>query len=430
MFRITHLPVRGVVLMLAVAIVCASLLVAAVPGPAQAKERVVRVSGWGGTDIAIVEELIDRFVKPQVAKEGIVVKYEPVADEFSTYLMNSLSAGTAPDLFYVDIYWSHGVFASGAVEPLDSYLAKSRVLKARDIVPDLLKAFTLNGKIYGIPKDFNTLALFYNKDLFDAAHVPYPNANDNWNTLTEKLRKVTNKSKGIYGIALTPEFARFGAFAYAAGFKPFDAQGHTDLSQPAFADAFKWYTGLVREGIGVLPADLGQSWGGGAFATEKVACAVEGAWMLGFLRDQAPNLPYGVTLLPKNPKTGKRGNIIYTVSWSMNAASKDKDAAFRVLEALTSPEAQQWILERGLALPSRAKLANNPYFQKGTPEAQANKIVFAGASDGYVYPFSFGKYGGDWMTPINEALAAVMSGKATADQVLPDLTARLRQLTK
>ncbi|MEW6047416.1 MAG: ABC transporter substrate-binding protein [Bacillota bacterium] len=401
------------------------VLVASVPALAS---TVVRVSGWGGTDIAIVEELIERFVRPAVKPYDIEVKYEPIAEEFSGYLFNSLSAGTAPDLFYVDIFWAEPLMRTGQLEPLDPYLAKSNVLRKDDILPKLLAGFTYNGKIYGIPKDFNTLAVFYNKDLFDEAGVAYPDANDTWDTFAEKLRKVSRPEDGIYGIALPPEYARFGAFAYSAGFKLFDDNGKSDLSQPGFVEAFKWYTGLVKSGVAIQPADIGQGWGGGAFATEKVATAIEGAWILGFLRDQAPNLRYGATLIPKNPRTGQRGNFIYTVSWSVNAASKVKAEAFKVLEALTSPEAQQWVLRRGLALPSRKSLLNDPYFKQDTPEAKANLVVFQGASDGNVHPFQFGRYGGDWMTPVNEALTAVMSGEMNVDQALAQAQRQLNEL--
>lgn len=404
-----------------------ALLVCLMVAPAWAGS-VVRVSGWGGVDVSIVEELIDRFVRPAVQPYGIEVRYEPIAEDFSTYLFNSLSAGTAPDLFYVDIFWAEPLMAAGQLEPLDAYLQRSTVLSRQAIIPSLLQAFTYQGKVYGIPKDFNTLAVFYNKDLFDEAGVAYPDENDTWDTFTEKLRKVSRPQEGIYGIALPPEFARFGAFAYAAGFRLFDDRGRSDLSQPGFVDAFRWYTGLVKQGTAVLPADLGQSWGGGAFATEKVATAIEGAWILGFLRDQAPNLRYGATLLPRYPRTGQRGNLIFTVSWSINAGSRVKQEAFRVLEALTSPEAQQWVLQRGLALPSRQALLQDPYFRQPTAEAQANLVVFRGASDGNVQPFKFGRYGGDWMTPVNEALTAVMTGEQTPEQALPEAQRRLDEL--
>jgi len=345
-------------------------------------ETEVRIVGWGGTDQSIVEELINKFVVPELADKGITAVYEPIVDDFQKNLINSLSAGTAGDLFYMDIFWAEYIIKAGQVEPLDNYLAKSEVLNKDDIIPSLLDAFTFEGKVYGIPKDFNSLALVYNKDLFDIAYIQYPNENDTWDDLENKLAKVVEAFDGeVTGLALAPEFARFGAFAYAAGWEPF-VDGKTNLMDPAFKEAFNWYTGLKEKGLGVMPADIGQGWGGGALTTEKVAAALEGAWILGFLRDNAPNLKYGATLLPKNPGTGQPGNFIYTVAWGINANSKNKDAAFKVMEALTSPAAQQWILERGLAIPSRKALADNPYFEKDTPEAQANKIVFLGASAG------------------------------------------------
>ncbi len=284
------------------------LLIALVAWPAAA-QTTVRVSGWGGTDIAIVEELLERFVQPAVEPHGIRVVYEPIADAYDTYLINALSAGTAPDLFYVDIFWAESLMRTGQLAPLNDYLAASSVLGADDIIPELLAAFTLDGKIYGIPKDFNTLALFFNKDLFDFAGVPYPDESDDWNSLADKLRRVAAISPDVYGLALAPEFARMGAFAYATGWRPFDENGHTDVLDPRFVEAFKWYTGLAADGSGVHPQDVGQGWGGGAMATEQVAAAVEGAWILGFLRDEAPNMEYDAVPLPRRSRHGSAGQL-------------------------------------------------------------------------------------------------------------------------
>lgn len=412
----------------AVRILLVVLLVAALAMPAAA-QTTVRVSGWGGTDIAIVEELIERFVKPAVEPLGIRVVYEPIPDAYETYILNALSAGTAPDLFYVDIFWAEGLMRTGQLHPLNDYLAKSEILKAEHIIPELLDAFTYNGKIYGIPKDFNTLAVVYNKDLFDFAGVPYPDENDDWNTFAEKMHRVAAIGPEYYGLALQPEFARFGAFAYATGWEPFDENGHTNVLDPRFVEAFKYYTGLLKDRAGVHPQDVGQGWGGGALSTEQVAAALEGAWVLGFLRDGAPNMEYGAAPIPKHPVTGQRGNLIFTVAWCINANSKVKDEAFKVLEALTSPEAQQWVLERGLALPSRAALVDNPYFQRDDKEAQANFVIFRGASDGFVYPFKFREHGGAWMEPINNALTAVLLGEMDVDTALREAQQRLDRLT-
>jgi len=393
-----------------------------------ASAQQVRIGGHGGSDTIIVEEMIELFVKPALEGTGITVQYEPISDDFQRYIVNALSAGTAPDLFYMDIFWAGSLISSGVVEPLDEYIAKSDVLKAEDFIDTLVDAFTYEGKIYGIPKDFNTLALFYNKDLFDLAGVEYPSNDDTWDTLYEKLEKVAALDPSIYGLALQPEYARFGALAHAAGFVPIGPDGKTNLSDPAFIEAFKWYTGMAETGVGVMPADISQGWGGGALASEQVAAALEGAWMIGVFKSDAPNMQYGATLLPKNPRTGQRGNLTFTVAWGMNAASANKEAAFKVLEILTSEEVQQWVLERGLAIPSRKALADNPYFLQDSAEAQANRIVFLGASDGNVLPYRFGQYGGEWMDPINQALSAVMSKQATVEEALAEAQAQLDAL--
>lgn len=387
----------------------------------------VRISGWGGTDIAIVSGLLKEVVQPKLDKEGIQVVYQPIEGDYTQWLFNALSAGTAPDLFYVDIFWSESLFATGRVEPLDNYLSRQEV---GEFLPNLVQAFTYRGRLYGIPKDFNTLALQFNTDLFDEAGVRYPNQQDTWDTFEAKLREVQSKLKDVAGLCVVPDFARFGAFAFATGWRPFDEKGHTVLDQN-FRRAFEWYTGLAKRGAARVAQDLGEGWTGGCFGGEKAATAIEGAWIAGFLRDKAPNMPYRTTFLPLDPVTKKRGNFIFTVSWSLNAASKNKPAAVKVLKALTSPEAQQWVLERGLAIPSRKALANNPYFQRAGKEPELNRVVFQGslAQGGLVYPFKFQGYGGDWMRPINEALQAVMTGQKSVDQALKDAQAALDRLT-
>lgn len=404
-------------------------LIAMLAGAPAAAETTVRVSGFGGPDVAIVEELLEQFVQPAVESEGIRVVYEPIADAYDTYLFNALSARTAPDLFYVDIFWAESLMRTGQLEPLNDYLDASAVISADDIIPELLDAFSMDGQVYGIPKDFNTLALFYNKDLFDLAEVAYPDENDDWDTLTAKLQQVAAVDSDLYGLALAPEFPRMGAFAYAAGWEPFDEDGHSNVLDERFVEAFEWFTGLTADRAGVHPSDIGQDWGGGALATYRVAAAVEGAWILGFLRDEAPNMEYGVAPIPYHPGTGERGNLTFTVSWSMNAASDVKDEAFLVMEALTSPEAQQWVLERGLALPSRAELVDNPYFAQPDKEARANLVIFEGASDGLVHPYKFLGYGGDWLAPVNDALSAVLLGEQSVEEALAEAQQRLDRLT-
>ena len=382
-------------------------------------QTTVRIMGYGGQDPAIVQRLLSDVIGDELEAENITIQYEPLEGDYNAALTNALSAGTAADLFYLPGETAPGFIATGKVLPLNDLVDSSVYLD------NLNQTFTQDGNLYGIAKDFNTLAVFYNKDLFDEAGVEYPNADDDWNTFADKLRAVNDLGDDVYGACLPADFARLGAFAFANGWQPFGEDGTANLQDPAFVEAFDWYTGLVQEGVAVQPSDIGAGWPGDCLAKEQSAVAIEGAWMLGFLRDQAPNLQYGTTLLPKSPTTDERGNYIYTVAWAVNADSPNQEAAVKVLEALTSEETQQFILEQGLAIPSRSALSENSYFEQDTPEAQANQTVFAGASDGNVLGFQFGAVGTDYGAPIANAMTAVMTGQSDSATALQEAQTEL-----
>lgn len=382
-------------------------------------QTTVRLAGFDG-DANSMAALLDTVVNPALAADNIVAVFEPTPD-FQVQLTNGLSAGTAADLFFVDINWSEGIFNTGKVAPLE--------VDTSAFLPNLMEAFTFDGKVYGIPKDFNTLALAYNKDIFDEAGVDYPTADDTWDTLKEKLVTIQSTLEETYGMCVLPDMARFGAFAFATGWQPFDADGHTTLDDN-FRRAFEWYTGLVADGAGITQDVVGSpGWGGGCFRTDQVAVALEGSWITGFLRDNAPNLEYGTTFVPKDPVSGQRGNYIYTVSWSINADSPNQEAALKVLEALTSEEAQQFVLEQGLAIPSRTALGDNPFFDAEGKEAENKRIVFESASDGNVLPYKFKGYGSEWESIINDALSGVLLGERTVDEALSEAQLRFDELT-
>ncbi len=379
---------------------------------APALAQTIRIQGYGGQDPAVVQRLLDEVIGADLEAAGITVQYEPIETDYNAVLTNNLSAGTAGDVFYMPGEVAPGFIATGRALPLND------VIDTEPFIDSLLEVYTQDGQVYGIPKDFNTLAVFYNEDLFEEAEVEVPNAEDTFTTFTEKIRAVSELDDEIAGACLPADFARLGAFAYANGWQPFNEDGTVSLNAEEFTTAFDFYTGMVTEGIAVQPSDVGAGWPGDCLANEQAAVAIEGAWILGFLRDNAPNLAFGAAPLPLSDSTGERGNFTYSVAWAINAESENQEAAVQVLEALTSEAAQQFILEQGLAIPSREALSNNPYFEEDTPEAQANLTIFEGASDGNVLGYQFGNVGTDYKTPLDNAITAVMTGQAETQGAL------------
>ena len=390
---------------------------------APAAADTVRIAGFGGQDTAVVNGLITEAVGDQIEAAGIEVIYEPIEGDFSQFILNALSAGTAADLFYVDIFWANAVFEAGQAEPIADQTV------ADELLPNLAAAFSRDGVLLGIPKDFNSLNLNYNLDVFEEAGVEVPDADDTWTEFEEKLVAVSEALDGeVAGICLVPDYARFGPFALATGWKPFDEDGRTVLDGD-FRRAFEFYTGMAESGAGVVAADVGEGWMGGCMSSEKAATALEGGWMIAHLRDAAPSMVWNSTKMPRDPETGERGNLIFTVAWTVNPASEVKEAAQELAAILTSPEAQQWVLEEGLAIPSRAALADNPWLQGDGVAQVASRNAFEGTSDGAVLPYEFAEYGGAWMEPINSALNAVLLGEQGVDEALADAQAALDRLT-
>ena len=99
--------------------------------------------------------------------------------------------------------------------------------------------YSPNGQSYGMPKDFDTIALYYNKDLFDAAGVEYPNADWTWDDLKTAAEKLTKND--VYGFAtLVGDQNGYWNFVFQNGGQMLtpDAK-QTLIVEPAACDAVK-----------------------------------------------------------------------------------------------------------------------------------------------------------------------------------------------
>ncbi len=384
----------------------------------------LRVSG-GSADQAVYVRLFRELLADELAAENLRPVFQPIEGDFSAYIQNALSAGTAPDLFYVDVYWANPILRSGKILPLSGDLAATADL----LVPTLVDAFRYRDTLYGLPKDFNSMVLFFNKYIFIDAGVPPPAIDDDWHAFKAKLIAVREAlGDDVYGTCLKPEYIKLAPFLLSTGWTPFDEDGRTVLDE-RFTRAFRFYVSLLHDGAGVLDQDIGQNTSMGCLITDRIAAVAEGGWSLNFFRDQAPFLEYEVVPMPRDPVTGSRGNIIFTVAWAIAADSPRQAAARRLMRLLVSPEVQNWILEEGMAIPSRSSLADSPYFDTDSKEARANKWIFEGSRDGNVMTYSFGEFGGRWVDVVESALGAALLGEKTVEAAIADAQLEYDRLT-
>src|SRR5438093_9118259 len=289
-------------------------------------------------------------------------------------------------------------------------MAKTGTSK-NDFVSTLINAFSYNGKQYGLPKDFNTLGLVYNKDRFKAAGVAEPTNDWTWNDLSAAAKKLTSGS--VVGLSLPADAARFIPFLWQAG------GDLANINNAAGQAAVDFYTGFeAKDKVSKLPSELGMGWAGEAFEKGRAAMVFEGGWLPADLNNNFKSVNYGVVQMPKG--SAGKANLIFTVSYSVSAKTKNHSAPRARNTYLTGKDNQSKVLKAGFALPTRQALSSeitNPN----------SKAIFDGAP--YGKPFNYASANtGKVNDEINKSLESVMLGNSNVKDALDKLATTIKPL--
>ncbi len=357
---------------------------------------------------AIVDQQLANFAK---AYPNVKATKEVIASDYLTKIQTLLAGGNAPDVFYVDSLPAIDLIEDKLLEPLNSYADKAKV-NFGDFYPSLIKAYTgSDGKIYGLPKDHNTLGMIYNKELLMQAGITAPPKT--WEELKSVAQKLKEKMPAdTTPIALEPDLARLLAFVYQAGGSMVsDDRKTSKVSDPGFKKGLEYYLGLRTAGLAKKSSELGAEWPGDALVKGKAAIAFEGGWFIPFADKAGAMSKFGIAELPKGEA---QGNLDFTVAYVMSSKAKDKEAAFALLSFMTSDSQQKLLTDAGLALPSRKALTES--FIAKYPE---RKPLVDGVA--YAKAWQFGVGFGGFDTKANPVLQAVFSGSKQLDPAISEL---------
>ncbi len=305
-------------------------------------------SGWGDqTEQQIYKDAIVRFNK---IYPDVTVDYQPIPADFQTKLKAMMAGGTAPDVFYVDDQLITAFGTTGQLLQLDSYMAEAGQARS-DFIESLLTVFTIDGKTYGLPKDWGTLGLVYLPEAFAAAGIAEPNDDWDWDDLA-KAAKIISEKTDYAGFGQNPDWARFAPWAFANG-GSYTNEDFTKatLNTPAVKEAAAFILKMKNDGILVTSQDVGAGWCGEAIGKELIAMTYEGGWMVNYMRNDFPDVNWKAVQVAKAPN-GKRSNVIFTNAIGINAGTKYPKAAAAFTIFLTSRENQAAVAATGFAYPA------------------------------------------------------------------------------
>jgi multiple sugar transport system substrate-binding protein len=314
--------------------------------PAQASGSIV-LSGWSSSpaEEALLKQVIADFEQKY---PNVKVNYQPVSGDYPTAMLAKFSARKPPDVFYLDPNYAQDWIKQQLLEPLDDYVAKTNFDTSK-FVPQLVDEFKghKDGKLYGLPKDWSPLAMFTNTALLNQAGVTSPPST--WDDLVTDAKKI--QVPGGKPICLSADWARALAFVYQNGGSFFNGdQTQVTVNSAETKQALDWYVGLVRDGLAATPDKLGSGWCGEALGKGKAAIVFEGNWLVPAMTGQYPSVKYQIQPLVKGKQAA---NLAFTNAYAMAADSKNKSAAWALIQYLTGPDGMKVWTSKGLALPSR-----------------------------------------------------------------------------
>jgi multiple sugar transport system substrate-binding protein len=362
----------------------------------------VVLSGWqsSGDEGIALNKVLDGF---KTKYPNIKLDYQPVATDYATAMAAKFSAGEPPDVFYVDSFVSPDWIDQGVLQELDT-MAAERGFDTSQFFPGYLDAFKgPDGKIYGFPKDGNTLAMAYNTDMLTAAGVTPPTT---WDELIAAAAKLTTGDQKAFCLSSTLDRAL--AFIYQNGGSLFnDDKTQNTVDTPEVQAALKTYLGFFKSGQGARPADLkGDDWCGKALGLKQVAMIFEGGWLDPYMKSTYPDTKYAWAEMPMGAEQATLG---FTTSYSIGADSKNKDAAWVLLTYLTGPDGMKTWTEGGIANPSR----------KDVPPAAGKEVLVKSADYARSWSFIPG------FSKINDAFNNAMTAQieAKSDDPTPVIAA-------
>jgi multiple sugar transport system substrate-binding protein len=338
-----------------------------------AKATTVTLAGWASSPVetAALRKTISSFER---FNKDVKVNYTPISGDYDAAMLARFAAKRPPDVLYVDSLDVPDYLP--ALEPLNSYMKKTKSFKLKPFYKRLLNGFTVNGKVYGFPKDWSPLGLVGNTAMLQKAGITRaPQTWTQFRTALQRLRS-TNAVPGGAPACLSLDWARILAFMYQNNGAWLNARRTASvIDSAANVATLNTYLGWIKSGLAKTPADLGVGWCGEALGKEKAAYIIEGNWVYSFMQTDFPSVKFRVYPMLRQKS---HGNLAFTTSYSIGKASKHKAAAWRLLRFLVGTNGQRvWSRNSGY-LPSRADVkapAGRANYVKEAPYARPWQFI-------------------------------------------------------
>ena len=295
-------------------------------------------------------------------------------------LQQMVAAGNPPDVMSIHGAYFIPLAANGALLDLDPFIEQDESFDLGDFYPELVELCRYDGRLYSLPRYTSVYVLFYNKDLFDAAGVSYPDDAWTWDDYLAAARKLTvsgpDPERRRFGAVIDFWGARIYPWVWAAGGEIVSEDAKSCLlDSPESQEALQFLVDL-RHKWGVCPpttmADRRQNIA--MFVNGQVAMFQTGAWDIQQMKE-AKALRWDIAPLPKRKD---HATLLGMENYAIASGTKHPQEAWQLFAFLLDKKAQERMGRDMEKQPSRQSVANGPYLEQ---DVGYDRSVFVEALD-------------------------------------------------
>ena len=310
----------------------------------------------------------------QTQNPGIKVLYQQFSyEEYEKKLIDSLAAGTGPDIVMLHNTWlpKHGDKLKALPDKIPGQ--KLPLMTIQDYQTNYVDVafddFVFNNQIYGLPLYVDTLALFYNKDILNSAGISRPPGD--WEEINADVETITRldgsgqitQSGAAIGTArnINRSTDLLSALMIQTGVMMTDADNRTASfagrvnNIPAGESALRYYTDFANPSVRTYTWNDAQHYSIDAFIEGKTAMMFNYAYEVEVLKNKSPRLNFGVAPMPQVSSTDVRNYANY---WGVGVPTNSKfpNESWKFIAYLTSKEGAQSYLSASLRPSARRDL--------------------------------------------------------------------------
>ena len=331
------------------------------------------------------------------------VPFSELVQKYAT----AIAGGQAPDALSMDLIYTPAFAAAGQLEDLTDWAKKLPYFNS--LSPSHVKLGTYQDHVYGLPLSVETSVFAWNKDLYKKAGLDPEKAPASWEEIeanAAKIRKLGDDTYGFYfsggGCGGCMIFT-FTPLVWGAGVDILSADSKkATLDTPEMRKAVGIYRDMVKKDL--VPAGAASDNGANflSFTNGKIGQQSLGAFAIGTLVTQHPDINFGVTLIPG--VNGGASSFAGGDNFVVTKGTKKLEAVKEFIEYIYSMDGQKIMAKYG-SLPTRGDIADK-VLEGLDPRMQVGLKAIGVAKTPYTLQFNdlINSANGPWASFTNAAI--------------------------